>query len=97
MHVEPVEIYSDSTNAAVLRHPARRFPGVLVQGDTLWTLCYKADAACASSRHRLNSESWQELNELRNTLWRFLSHYKAVLLEHNIALPFSEIPPQGQL
>src|SRR5262245_1747536 len=39
MHVEQVEIYSDVSNAAVMRHPGRRFPGVLVQGDTLYTLC----------------------------------------------------------
>jgi Family of unknown function (DUF6959) len=31
MHVEPVEIYSDQTNAAIMRHPGRRFPGVLIQ------------------------------------------------------------------
>jgi hypothetical protein len=34
MHVEKVEIYSDKTNSAVLRHPARKFPGVLIQGAT---------------------------------------------------------------
>ena len=31
----------NSTNAAVLRHPARRFPGVLIQGDTLWSCATK--------------------------------------------------------
>jgi hypothetical protein len=97
MHVEQIGIYSDATNAAILQHPARRFPGVLVQGDTLWTLCHRADAACANSRGRLDSESYQELNELRNSLWSFLSHYKAVLGEHNIPLPLSEIPPQDRM
>jgi hypothetical protein len=38
-----------------------------------------------------------QLNELGNTLWSLLTHYKAVFVEHNIALPFSEIPPQDQL
>ena len=38
MHVESVEIYSDATNAAVMRHPGRRFPGMLIQGDTLHSL-----------------------------------------------------------
>ena len=92
MHVEQVEIYSDATNRAILRHPGRRFPGVLIQGDTLWTLCCNADALCADSRPQLDSRLYNELNELRNTLWGFLVHYKAVLAEHNISLPFSEIP-----
>jgi len=96
MHLEQVEIYSDATNAAVLRHPSRRFPGVLVQGDTLWSLCHKADALCAESRSQLDSQRYAELNELRNTLWGLLTHYKAVLGEHDISLPFSEIPAVTQ-
>jgi len=43
MRVEPVEIYSDEPNHAVLRHPGRRFPGALIQGDSLYVLCRQAD------------------------------------------------------
>jgi len=35
MRTELIEIYSDKSNAAVLRHPGRKFSGLLVQGDTL--------------------------------------------------------------
>jgi hypothetical protein len=90
MHVAQVEIYSDATNQAVLRHPGRRFPGVLIQGDTLSSLCYKADALCASCRSQLDPEMYGELNQLRNALWGFLTHYKFVLGEHSIPLPFSD-------
>jgi hypothetical protein len=31
---------------------------------------------------------------LRNALQEYLSHYKAVLTEHGIVLPFSEFPNQ---
>jgi hypothetical protein len=91
MHIEKVEIYSDATNQAVMRHPGRRFPGVLIQGDTLYSLCQQTDAVSANAKSRLDAESFQELNDLRNALWGFLSHYKAVLGEHGIPLPFSEI------
>jgi hypothetical protein len=57
MRVEPVEIYSDQTNAAVMRHPDRHFPGVLVQGDTLWTMCGRADEACKNRRAVLDEEN----------------------------------------
>ena len=92
MRVDQAEIYSDEINKAVIRHPDRRFPGVLVQGDTLWGLCFTVDKLCASSRDQLAPDQFEDLNKLRNSLWGFLTHYKAVLGEHDIPLPFSEIP-----
>lgn len=92
MHTEPIEIFSDATNAAVLRHPDRKFPGVLVQGDTLYTLCQSADFICAKAKSKLDEETSDELNQLRNRLWSFLKHYKSVLEEHQIPVPFSEAP-----
>jgi len=92
MHTESVEIYSDATNSAVMRHPDRRFPGVLVQGDTLHSMCVTADAACDAARGTMSEEGFGSLNDLRNHLWALLTHYKGVLGENNIDLPFSEIP-----
>jgi hypothetical protein len=93
MRIEQVEIYSDRTNAAVMRHPGRKFPGVVIQGDTLFLLCRRADAICAAARTRLDPEAYAEANDLRNALQAFLAHYKIVLGEHGIQLPFSETPP----
>ena len=90
MHIERVEIYSDQSNAAVLKHPQRRFPGVLIQGDSLHALCAQADAACSSARGKLSPDEYDELNELRNTLRGYLNHYKVVLGEHKMPLPFVE-------
>ena len=92
MRVEPVEIYSDATNNAVIRHPGRRFPGVLVQGDSLYALCRNIDDICAKTRAALDQETFQELNEFRNGLWVRLNHYKSVLVDHGIAMPFVEMP-----
>jgi len=89
MRKASVEILSDRTNAAVLRHPDRKFPGVLVQGDTLYTLCYRADAACRKIGR--SSLGFDETNDLRNALHSLLSHYKVVLGEHDIPLPFSDL------
>ena len=90
MHVEPVEIYSDATNRAVLRHPGRKFPGVLIQGDSLHILCRQADRVCSTGRDSLDEESYIELNDLRNALWGYLTHYKKILVEHGIQMPFNE-------
>lgn len=88
MHIEPIEIYSDQSNAAIMRHPDRHFPGVLVQGDTLHTLCVRADEACKLIGR--GSSAYEEANDLRNRLWEFLNHYKGVLNAHGIPLPFNE-------
>ena len=92
MRIEPVEIYSDATNAAVMRHPGRHFPGVLLQGDTLYSLCRAADRACQVAQRASDDDVYEELNEIRNRLWDLLNHYKSVLLEHQMQLPFSEAP-----
>ncbi|MFA6903561.1 MAG: hypothetical protein WC236_10805 [Gallionellaceae bacterium] len=92
MYTETIEIYSDTTNAAILRHPGRRFPGVLVQGDTLYSMCQAADYVCKSAIGKLPDDEYAELNGLRNHLWELLIHYKNVLAEHEIPLPFSEQP-----
>jgi hypothetical protein len=88
MRIEPVEIYSDTTNAAIMRHPARRFPGVLIQGDTLYSLCSRADAVCSSIDR--GSPAFSEANDIRSALWSLLNHYKSALEEHKLSLPFSE-------
>lgn len=90
MHVDQVEIFSNKTNKAVMRHPSRRFPGVLIQGDVLYSLCRRADIMCEQIGR--GSPTFKEANELRNMLQGYLSHYKAVLAEHEIRLPFSETP-----
>ena len=92
MHTELVEIYSDTSNAAVMRHPGRKFPGLLVQGDTMRNFCVEADAACESARGVLDEEGFERIDSLRNDLWLLLDHYKRVLGEHGIPLPFSEAP-----
>jgi hypothetical protein len=88
MRTEPVEIYSDATNAAIMRHPGRKYPGVLVQGDTLNSLYVLADAVCRRASH-VDPDMRDELEDLRQRLGHLLAHYKATLTAHGIPLPFN--------
>jgi hypothetical protein len=92
MRTETVEIYSDETNNAVLRHPGRKFPGVLIQGDTLYAMCKLADRICDNAQGVLDPESYAELAKFRNGLRQRLTSYKVVLGEHGVPLPFNEEP-----
>jgi hypothetical protein len=89
MHIENVEIYSDQSYAVVLRHLGRKFPGILIQGDTLHALCTQAADGYAASES-LDPGARDELLGLRDSLSALLAHYKDVLGEHQIALPFVE-------
>jgi hypothetical protein len=88
MHIKMVEIFSDKTDGAVMRHPMRAFPGLLMQGDSLHAFCVQADLVC--ERIGRGSPGFDEADELRNSLWTYLNHYKTVLGEHEIKLPFCE-------
>jgi hypothetical protein len=94
MHIEPVEIYSDATNAAIMRHPERRFPGLLVQGDTLSGLCRRTSEVYERLAGTVDEESRWALFMLSDELRSFLAHYKNTLQEHGIDLPFGDIPPK---
>ncbi len=87
MRIENVEIYSDQSNMPVVRHPGRKFPGLLVQGDTLHALCAQSAVTLSDS-----PDAVDELRDLHSTLLAMLEHYKSVLDEHQISLPFVETP-----
>ena len=88
MRIEQIEIYSDATNAAVMRHPGRRFPGLLLQGDTLNNLHTIADRLSAETSNLLDEDTRSDLHELRDALRDFRDHYAQVLHEHSLPLPF---------
>ena len=89
MKVEKVEIYSDASNYAVMRHPGRNFPGALIQGDSLHALCVAADEACAAAKKAGCDDAFEEISHVRDALWERLNRYSQVLTEHGIQLPFS--------
>jgi hypothetical protein len=82
-----VEIYSDATNMAVMRHPGRRVPGVLVQGDTLFGIVQELGKVL-SEKDKLSEDTAVGLGDLYELLSGMLKHYSAVLDEHGMDLPF---------
>lgn len=86
MRTEAVEIYSDAINAAVIRHPGRKFPGMLIQGDTLHSLSRMAADALAGAER--DSDQWYDLKDLTEALQSRVDHYTKVMREHGLELPF---------
>ncbi|MFE2019827.1 DUF6959 family protein [Streptomyces sp. NPDC059499] len=82
------ELFTDGGNNAVVRLPDRRFPGVLIQGDSLSILrsdiaevvaaCEQGDAAAACETAGL----------LLTDLDALLTRYSAALDAHEIPRPY---------
>lgn len=90
--MKPVEmdVYSELSNYMVARHPGRKFPGALVQGDSLYVLTSQAEQALERLRSGATGDAKEVLAELAQALRGRLEHYKRTLDEHGMELPFVE-------
>lgn len=89
METQPVEIYSESSNSAIVRVPGRKFPGSVIQGDSLVILCDLASSICKRARAVGDDELLAEAEELRAMLFDRLSDYEAVLAAHGLPVPYA--------
>ncbi|MDX3588479.1 hypothetical protein OG920_28970 [Streptomyces europaeiscabiei] len=86
-HIE-AELFTDGGNDAVVRLPGRRFPGVLVQGDSLRILRSDvAEVVEACERGDLE-EARDSAGLLLTNLDALLARYEAALGEHEIQRPY---------
>lgn len=82
------ELFTDGGNDAVVRLPGRRFPGVLVQGDSLHILRSDvAEVVEACERGDLD-EARDSAGLLLANLDALLARYEAALNEHEIPRPY---------
>lgn len=78
-----VEIFTDQGNNAVLKMPERRYPGVLIQGDSLGNLSRTADAILALSKTGGDGLT-EEIELLAVNLRDIYLYYVSVLKENGI-------------
>ena len=88
MRKEEVEIFSDASNSAIMRHPGRSFPGVLIQGDSLNSYVSLLEDALRELSSGDREEGLECVDEVREILSGHLAHYADVLSHHGVELPF---------
>ena len=97
MKTDSLEVYSESTNHAVIRPPGRQFPGSVIQGDTLSSLC--SDARELSLRLKALESEDEELlwlaQGIQEQLLERLLHYQGMLTAHGIPLPYSVLASES--
>ncbi|QQP95622.1 DUF6959 family protein [Lysobacter enzymogenes] len=83
------ELLSPPSNYAVVQLPHRNYPGVVVQGDSLNTLCRDV----ADLKRLLEAKDLEALADEIEYLYERLSevraHYERVCAERGIGLPYS--------
>jgi hypothetical protein len=82
-----IEVYSQTTNAPVVRMPGRAYPGVVIQGDSLHIVHHIAFTILERVRGQPDEELSLEASALRQTLAGFLQNSERVMQEHNLSLP----------
>ena len=90
-----MELLSDAANAVVLKVSWRKFPGILLQGDTISTVCSELDELKTLVRGDLSeAEVKEEVRDLINGLSQqfdtLKAHYISCLKANDYRLPFSE-------
>ena len=89
-----IEVYSEESNQAVVRMPGRKFPGLVLQGDSLQQLLElvqeaQQHAGQLAGNHTPNTEDLEStLAYLRERIEAYLSSYESTLAAHGIPLPY---------
>jgi hypothetical protein len=86
-----IEVYAQDSNIAVVRMPGRRFPGIVVQGDSLSILYGLATSILNHASVTDNLELVDEARELRELLENRLKFYETILQKHSINLPYAPV------
>jgi type VI protein secretion system component VasF len=72
--------------------PGRRYPGVVIQGDSLSILFDLAMGLTELLPEASDAELREVAAELAEKLFDHVRNYEAVLKEHGVALPYSRDP-----
>ena len=83
-----VEVLSNAVNAVVLRLPERRFPGIVIQGDSLKILADSAREVAMLSQDAGNQAIDEAIAEVVRTLDAYLRVYETALANENCELPY---------
>ena len=83
-----VDLLTDQGNNAVLQLPGRRYPGVLLQGDTLLALKQAADAALERARIHKDETLLDAVTEVTDGLNLALSQLIRTTTENGLDVPY---------
>lgn len=87
-----LEVFSQAVNYGIVKMPGRRFPGFVIQGDSLQALYINAKGILESVKNiTTDSDLIGEIKFLVDDLEARFVHYERILEKHNIELPYVKL------
>lgn len=86
---EQLMLLSQPTNFAVVQLPGRSFPGVVIQGDSLFSIVKSVSRLQQLLGSNELDELEVEIEDIRECLSSALAHYESVCKREGISLPYS--------
>ncbi|MEU3752387.1 hypothetical protein AB0H17_06385 [Streptomyces olivoreticuli] len=87
--MDEVELIDESGNCALVHRTSRRFPGLLIQGDTLHSLGRVAAALLGELESGDTEDARYSAMELKEAFDDFTSAYERMMTEARLPLPYS--------
>jgi len=85
---ESAKILSHYSNSGIVQMPGRRFPGIVMQGDSLSGVHGCIVIALADAKRRRDEDTYYELFPFAKTLEGQLLHYEQVLTQIGMQFPY---------
>ena len=88
MNTDTVKLIEVVGNSAVVQLPMRRFPGMVIQGDTLNALCESAEEIAAALKRNAYGEASEATGLLLASLREARAVYEAAVHRTGLPLPY---------
>lgn len=89
MTPETAQILSHISNSGIVQMPGRKFPGIVMQGDSISDMFNAVAWILADAKSKRDEERYYELLMFAETLQGQRRHYEMTLTRLGMPLPYS--------
>jgi hypothetical protein len=85
---QTAKILSQTSNSGVIQMPGRKFPGIVIQGDSLFNLLEQVRYCLHQAKQHQDEEAYYEILMLAKMLQGQLLNYEMVLSRLGLEYPY---------
>ena len=82
------KIISDLTNSSIVNLPGRKYPGLVIQGDSLSNIHSGLMTILEDTETKVEKETFLNILEQAEVIENHLLNYEKTLKDHSIDLPY---------
>lgn len=85
---QTAKILSQASNSGVIQMPGRKYPGIVIQGDSLFNLLEQVRYCLQQAKQHQDEEAYYEILMLAEVLQGQLVNYEMVLSRLGLGRPY---------